>query len=183
MSVRATQLLHADVLVRHRLHHVRPGDKHVRCAAHHVREIGNRGRVDRPARARAEDRRDLRNYARSESVAKKNLRVSTERYDAFLNARSAGIVETDDGCAVSHRQIHDLDDFFGKCFRERAAKYCEILGKDVNESAVDLAVTRDDAVAVKFLLVQAEVRRPVDDEPIELYEASLIEEKVEPFAR
>ena len=39
----AAQALHVDVLVRNRLHHVRPGHEHVARAAHHVDEIGDRG--------------------------------------------------------------------------------------------------------------------------------------------
>ena len=45
VRVGAPEVLHRHVLVCHRLHHVRPGDKHVRAATHHVGEVGDRRRI------------------------------------------------------------------------------------------------------------------------------------------
>ena len=61
-------------------------------------------------------------------------------------------------------------------------KHGEVLREDVDQTAVDAAVARDDAVAVDDLLVEPEVGGTVCDEPIELDERALVEEQVEPFA-
>ena len=60
---RAAQLLERHLLVRHRLDHVRSGDEHVAGVFHHEDEVGDRGGVDRAARARPHDHADLRDDA------------------------------------------------------------------------------------------------------------------------
>ena len=111
VRVGAAQLLHRHVFVRHRLHDVRPGDEHVRRAARHEDEIGDRRRVHRAAGARAENRRDLRHHARRERVAQENLGVPAERDDAFLDARAARVVEADHRRAVAHARSITLQIF------------------------------------------------------------------------
>ena len=66
---------------------------------------------------------------------------------------------------------------------QRAAEHGEVLREDVDQPAVDAAVAGDDAVAVELLLLEAEVGRPVRDEPVELDEAAFVEQEVEPLAR
>jgi hypothetical protein len=135
------------------------------------------------AGTRSQYRRDLRDNPRRESIAQENLCVSAERDDALLNARTARVVETDHRRAVPHREIHDLHDLLGKRLRERASEHREILREDVNQPPVDLSVARDHAIAVEFLRLQPEVRRPMDDEAIQLDKRALVEKKIEPFAR
>ena len=67
--------------------------------------------------------------------------------------------------------------------RQRAAEHGEVLGEDVDQPAVDPAVAGDHAVAGNDLLVQAEVGGAVGDEAVELDEAALVEQEVEPLAR
>ena len=125
-----------------------PGHEHVRRAAHHVDEVGDRRRIHRAAGARPEDRRDLRHDARRERVAQEDVGVSAERDDAFLDARAAGVVEADHRRAVPHREIHDLADLLGERLGQRSAEHGEVLREDVDQPAVDAAVAGDDAVAV-----------------------------------
>ena len=183
VRIGAAERLHRHVFVRHRLHDVRPGHEHVRRAARHVDEVRDRRRIHGAAGARTEDRRDLRNHARRERVAQEDVGVPAERDDAFLNARAAGVVEADDRRAVPHRQVHDLADLLGERLGERAAEHGEVLREDVDEPPVDAAVAGDDAVAVVLLVLEAEVRGAVDDEPVELDEGALVEQEVEPLAR
>src|ERR1035437_7623077 len=141
----AAELLHRDVLVRHRLHDVRARHEHERRAAHHEREVGDRRRVHGAARARAEDRRDLRNDAGRERVAQEDLGVAAEGNHALLNTRPAGVVETDHGRAVFHRQVHHLADLLGVRRAQRAAEHREVLREDVHETAVDTTEAGDHA--------------------------------------
>src|SRR5665213_3392372 len=59
---------------------------------------------------------------------------------------------------------------------QRAAEHGEILGEHVHEPAVDATEAGDDAIAVRALLVETEVVRPVRDESVEFGEAPLIEQ-------
>ena len=183
VRVRAAELLHRHVLVRDRLHDVRARDEHVARLAHHVGEVGDRRRVHGAARARAEDRADLRHDARRQRVPQEDVGVAAERDDALLDARAARVVEADHRRAVSHREIHHLADLLGERFAQRAAEHGEVLREDVDEPAVDAAVARDDAVAVDALLLEPEVVRAVNHEAVELDEAALVEQQVEPLAR
>ena len=133
---RTAELLLRDVLVRDGADDVGPGHEHVARVLHHDGEVGDRRRIDGAAGARAHDGGDLRDDARGERVAKKDVGVAGERQHAFLDARAAGIVEADDRRAHLHRQIHDLDDLRGVGLGERAAEDGEVLREGVGEPAV-----------------------------------------------
>ena len=55
--------------------------------------------------------------------------------------------------------------------------------KTYTTPAVDPAPAGDHAVAGVHLLLQPEIGGPVGDEAVELHEAALIEQQIEPFAR
>ena len=147
VDARAAERLRIDLLVGHRLHDVRPGDEHVARPLDHDREVRHGRRVHRAAGARSEDHRDLRHDARRQDVAQEDLRVAAQRRDAFLDPRSAGIVEADDRRADLHRQVHDLADLLGVRLRERAAEDREVLAEDEDQPPVDGPVAGDDAIA------------------------------------
>ena len=163
-------VLLGDVFVGDGLDDVGTGDEHVAGVVHHEDEIGDGGRVDGAAGAGAHDGGDLRDHAAGERVAQEDVGVAGERDDAFLNARAAGIVEADDGRAGLEREVHDLADFEGVGFGERAAEDGEVLREDVDQAAVDAAVAGDEAVAGDDLLVHAEIAAAVGDELVELLE-------------
>ena len=73
--------------------------------------------------------------------------------------------------------------FCGVGLRQRAAEHREVLGEDVDQPPVDPAVAGDDAVAEVLLLGQAEIGGAVGDEAVQLDEAALIEQQVEPLPR
>src|SRR5690606_29376283 len=146
-------------------------------------EVGDRGRVDRTTRARPEDRADLRHHAGRERVAQEDVGIAAERDDAFLDARAAGIIQSDDGCSVLERQVHDLHDLLGVRLGERAAEYREVLAEHVDQPAMDRAPSGNDPVAQVLLLLEPERSRAMRHEAIELDEAALVQQQVEPFAR
>ena len=65
-----------DVFMGDGLDHVGTGDEHVAGLIHHENEIGEGGRINRAARTRAHNGRDLRNHAARERVAQKNVGVT-----------------------------------------------------------------------------------------------------------
>ena len=104
-----------------------------------------RDRQRRPA-FRAEPL-DLRHDAGGHHVALEHVGIATEGSDAFLDARAARVVETDHRCADLDCMVHDLADFLGMCFRQRAAEDREVLREDEDEAAVDGPVADHDTVA------------------------------------
>ena len=68
-------------------------------------------------------------------------------------------------------------------FRQRAAEHSEVLAEDVDQTAVDGAVTGHDAVAQKLLLGKAEAGGAVRNETVHLDEAVVVEQQLDPLAR
>ena len=183
MRRRAAEFLRRDDLVGHRLHHVRAGDEHVARVLDHEDEVGHRRRIDRAARARAHDDGNLRDDAGSLRVAPEHLGIAAERGDALLDARAAGIVQSNNGDAVLHGEVHHLADLFRMRFRQRAAKDGEILRKDVAWPTVDRAPAGDHAVAGRPVGVHAEIGAAMRLVGVVFLERALVEQHVEALAR
>ena len=115
-------------------------------------------------------------------VAQEDVGVAAEAGDAFLDARAAGVGESDDRRAVLNRQVHHLADLLGVRLGQRAAEDGEVLAVDEYPPAVDATEAGDDAVAQVPLLVEAELARPMRHERVELREAVLVEQQIQPLA-
>src|SRR5688572_966055 len=163
-----TQLFFRDFLMSHGLDHVGSGNEHVRRVFDHDVEIGDRRTINRAARTWSHDAANLRHDTARERVAKKDVRITAQTDHAFLNASSAGIVQTHNRRANFHRQVHHLADLFRVSFGERTTKHGEVLRKDKNVTSVDQTMARDYAVARIKLLVQIEVFRTVHNELVKL---------------
>jgi hypothetical protein len=180
---RAAQVFLGHVLVRDRADDVGAGHEHVARALDHDDEVGDRGRIDGPAGARTEDGGDLRDDARSERVAQEDVGVAAERQHPLLDARPAGIVEPDDGRAVSDGHVHDLDDLRGVGLRQRPAEDGEVLREGVYHAAVDQPVAADHAISRDDLLVHLEVGAAMGHELVDFFERPGVEQPLHAFAR
>ena len=89
VNARATQVFTIDILVRDRLHHFGACDKHVARTLDHDREVRNGRRIDRAARTRTHDQRDLRHNSGGQGVAQEDIGVAAQRDDSFLDACAA----------------------------------------------------------------------------------------------
>ena len=183
VRLRAAQLFLRHHLIRHRLDHVGAGDEHVARILHHEDEVGHRRRIDSAARARPHNQADLRHHAASEHVALEHLGITAEAGNAFLNARAAAVVEPDDRRADLHRGVHHLADFLRMALGQRAAENGEILAKDIDQPSVDRARSGDHAIAGDLLVLHAEIDAVMFDIGVEFFEAALVKQDVEPFAR
>ena len=110
VHVGTAQLLLRNILARNGLDHLRAGKEHVRRLATHDDEVCQSRRIYRTACAGAEDRRNLRDDARSHDVTLEDVGITGKSVDALLNTCAARVVETDAGSAVVHGHIHDLAD-------------------------------------------------------------------------
>ena len=178
----AAEVFLGDVFVGDGLDDVRPGDEHAGNVAGHENEIGDGGRIDGAAGAGTEDGADLRDDAACEGIAEKNFRVAGEGGDAFLNARAAGIVESDHRSADAHGVIHDFADLHGIRFGERTAEDGKVLGENENESAIHAAVAGDKPVADDALLRHAEIGAAMGHVLIEFFECAFVAEQFDAFA-
>ena len=126
--------------------------------------------------------RDLRDHARGVHVAAEDLAVQAERDDALLDAGAGALVDADDRAAGLDREVHDLGDLLAVDLAQRAAEDREVLGEHADLAAVDGAVAGDHAVAVRPVLLEAERRRAVPGQLVELDERALVEEQLDPLA-
>ena len=180
---RAAELLERRLLAGHGLHHVWPGDEHVARLLDHEDEVRHRRRVHGAARARSHDQADLRDHAAALDVADEYVAVGAERDHAFLDPRSAGVVDPDHGAADLRGQIHDLAHLLGHHLAERATEHGEVLTEHAHATAVDRAVPGHHGIAVGPVLLHLEVRGPVAHERVELLERARIEQLLDPLAR
>ena len=169
--------------MRHRLDHVRPGDKHVRSLVDHQHKIRNRRRIYRPSRARPHDCRNLRHHSAINRIAQKNVRIPRQRHHAFLNPRPPRIVQPNHRSAHLRRQIHDLHDLARVRLRERSAKHRKILRKHIHQPALNAPVARDKSVPINLLLAHAKVVAAMRDQLVRLFKRPFIEQKIHSLAR
>jgi hypothetical protein len=180
---RAAERLEVHLLARDRLDDVGARDEHVRRLLHHEDEVGDRGGVDRAARARAHDQADLRDHARALDVAHEDVAVGAERDDALLDAGAARVVDADHGAADLGRQVHDLAHLLAHDLAERAAEDREVLAEDADAAAVDRAVAGDDRVAPGPVLLHVELVRAVAHERVDLLERAGVQQLLDALAR
>src|SRR5215213_6433911 len=178
----AAKFFLSDFLMRHRLNHVRSGNEHVRRVFDHDVEVRDRRTVNGAAGTRPHDATDLRDHAARERVAQKNIRVTTKTNDTFLNARAAGIIQTDNRSTDLHREVHHLANFFCVRLGKGTAKDSEILREHKHVTAVDETVTGDDTVAGVDLLVESDVSRAMDHQLVKLFEGTFIQQELDAFA-
>ena len=177
----AAQFLGRDMFVRHRLHHVGTGNEHVRSVFDHEYEVGHRGRIHRPACAWPHDHADLRNHAGRQGIAKKNVRVAPQRHDALLDPGTTRVVQSNDRRADFHGHVHDFTYFPGIHFGQGTTEYRKILGKDINQSAVDPPETGDHTVADNFLIFHTEIVTAMLNKTIDFFKRSLVHQEFDPF--
>jgi hypothetical protein len=183
MGERAAQRLGRHLLVGDRLHDVRAGHEHVGGISHHDDEVGHGRRIDGTARAGPHDDRDLRDHARGQHVALKDLGITAQRGHALLNARAARVVEPDDRRPHLDGLVHDLANLFRVRLGERTAENREVLTEDEDRATVDRAVSGHHTVARNALLGHVEVLAAVLDEHVPLLEGALVEHNLQTFAR
>ena len=179
----AAELLLGDFLVRDSLDDVRASDEHVGSFAGHEDEIGDGRRIDGAAGAGAHNGANLRNDAARKRVAQKNIRVTSKRSDAFLDAGAAGIVQANYWSAGAHGKVHDFANLLRVGFGERAAEHSKVLCEDVNQAAVDSSKAGNEAVSCGPLLLHTKIHAAVADEFVELFKRALVEQQMDALAR
>jgi len=101
----AAQLLLRDVFAGDGLDDLRAGEEHVRGLLLHDDEVGQRRRIDRTARAGAEDGRNLGNDARCHHVALEDVGIAGQRVDSLLDSGAPRIVQADAGRAAARGAV------------------------------------------------------------------------------
>jgi hypothetical protein len=110
MAHRTTQLLERHVLTRHRLHHIRTRDEHVRRLAHHEDEIRHRRAVHRTTRTRTQDHRNLRDHPRRLHIPPEDPAITRQRHHTLLDAGTGTIVQPHQRSTRLQGEIHQLVD-------------------------------------------------------------------------
>src|SRR5207248_403213 len=116
--------------------------------------------------------------AGSQRVAQENIRVRAQADYAFLDACPTRVIQSNYWSAILHSQVHNLANFLGVCLGKRTTKDREILRKDVNQAAVDLAIARDNSISGDSLIIQAKVCGAVGDKHVQFIECAWIKQQV-----
>ncbi len=175
----ATERVERHVLARGHANHLGSGDEHITDLVDHEGEVGDRGRVDRAARARSEDQAQLRDEAAGFHVAPEDFRVARQRDDPLLDPSAAGVVDPDDGNPVAQREIHDLDHLLGEHLAEGASEDRCIVAEQHHVTPVDLCHARDHAVAGHPPAFYPKTRGAVCGEQVDLLERVAVDQAID----
>src|SRR5262249_12506345 len=137
--------------------------------------IGDRRRIHRAPRARPHHQRKLGDHAGALNVAPEDLGVTGQGHDAFLDARTAGVVDPDHRTTELQSQVHDLADLLREDLAQRTAEHREVWREDEDLAAEDRPVPRDHGVAGGATLEHAEFRLTMTDITVKLEERAWIE--------
>ena len=102
--------------------------------------------------------------------------VTGQRVDAFLNARAARIVDTDERNAHIEGIIHDLGDLAGVHEAQRTAGHGEVLCKYGDRLTADHTRTDDYAVSGKRFVLHPEITAVMLHENIVFMERVLVQQ-------
>ena len=155
------------------------GDVHLAGLINHENVVCDGRGVAGAAGAGAHDNGDLGDDAGADGVAVEDLTVAVEGVDALFDAGAAGVVDGDKGRLHLQGKIHGLADLLGVGFAQGAAVDGEVLGRGKGQTAENLAVAGDDAVAENVLLVHAEVRAAGGHHVADLDEGAVVKEPLE----
>ena len=125
---------------------------------------------------------DLRNETGGLGYACHDAGVASQSDDAFLDARTGGVIQADDWDTGLECEVVDLGELFCVRLAEGAVEYSGVLAEDANFAAVDGAIAGDDAVGVRTIVLTAEVGRAVAGEGIGLDERTLVEQLLDALA-
>ena len=182
MRGRAAQVAVRDLLARHRPDDLRAGDVHVADRVDHENEVRDRRRVDRSARARPQDDRELRDHARGKGVGAEDLGVAVQRQDPLLDARAARVVDLDERHPGLQGEPLCVRDARGVHLPQGAAHHREVLRGHEHLAPLDLGAAGHHAVARHALPVHAEVRGAHRHERLLLDEGIGIHQRRDPLA-
>ena len=177
-----TQFLGRHRFIGHGFHHIGAGYEHVARVLHHEDEVRHGGRVYVTTGAGAHDEADLRDDAGGLHIAGEHLAIAAKGVHAFLNARTTGIEQADDGRAVADGHVLDFGDLFGVGFGKRAAEHREILGENIDHAAIHRTPAGNDAITRDALVFHAEIGACVFDEHVEFFERAFIEQQFHALA-
>ena len=127
---------------------IRASYEHLGCSLSHEDEIRDCRGIYSTSSARAKNYRDLGDDSRSLYVAEKDIPVSSQGINSFLDAGTTGIIQANNWGSVLDGQVHDPGYFFAVDFSHRTPKHCEVLCVEVYGSTIYLSLTSYDSITV-----------------------------------
>ena len=151
MHACATELIRSHNFCSHCLHDTRARDEHLARLFGHENEVGNSRGVASTTSARSENHGNLRNDTASPCVACENATVTVEGANAFFDTCATAVVNADERHSGFEGEVHHVANLLGVGRTERTTANREVLRACVNRAAIDLAVTRHNAVTQETL--------------------------------
>ena len=124
----------------------------------------------------------MRNDTTGIHVALKDIGISTQTIDTFLDACTTAVIETNDGSSDSHGQIHNFTNFLGVCFTERSTNDCEILRECVHDTTIDTTMSNDYSIARILLILHMEFVTSMSLELIQFGKCPSIKQQFQTFS-
>ena len=115
VHTRTAKVFLTNILACHSFHYFRPSKKHIAYSFEHDNKVGQCGTIYCTTCTRTANTGNLRNHTACLNVALENLTKAGQSINAFLNACTTRIVQTDTRATLLHRHVHDFADFFSHC--------------------------------------------------------------------
>ena len=138
-------------------YYIGTSNKHMTGIFCHEHKIGNCRRIYSAASTGTENSRYLRDNSRRQGIFKKNISISTQTDNAFLDSRSPGIIQADNRNTYFQGHIHYLANFLCKCFRKGSSKHRKVLGKYHHLSTIYSTVSGYNTIGENTIFFQAKV--------------------------
>ncbi len=173
---RPAKVFHRHLFMCHCLDHFRACHKHIRRVLRHDDIIGHGRRINSSPRARTKYGRNLRNNTGSHDIPEENVGITRQALHPFLNSRAARIVQPDHRGPHPHRQVHDLHDLVGIGPAQCSPENGKVLGENIHQAVVNLAISRHHTIAGYLVLVHIEILGAVGHEFIFLNKSARIKQ-------
>ena len=181
MNASATELIRGHDFCSHGLHDTWARDEHLARLFCHEDKVGNSRGVASTTCARSENHGNLRDDTASPCIASKDATVTVEGANAFFDTCATAVVDADERHSGFEGEVHHFANLLGMSRTEGTAAYREVLGACVNRAAIDLTVTRYDAVTIEALGIR-ELDALGNAQSADFFECSLIEKDFKAFA-
>ncbi len=114
--MRASEFFKSNIFAGHGFNNVGSGNEHVGGLIHHHNKVSDRRGIHGASGARTHDQGNLGDHPRGHYVSRENFTVKSKCHNAFLDACTTRVIQTDHGTSGFERKIHYFDDFFAEYF-------------------------------------------------------------------
>ena len=182
MRRRRSKLFKRSLFAGRSFNHLRTADEHIGIVLELNAEVHQCWTVGCTASARSRNDRDLRNDSRCQNIRPKDFPITSKALDAFLDARSTGIVHRNNRRTEFNRALHGFGHFLRMTAAEGTSTHQKILRNHGHRPTIHIAYSCHNAVTGKMLFFKAESADIMFHEHSRFLEGTRIYKVINPFA-